>query len=156
MDSHPGTNQITLRKRLGFIRIASHTGTPLVPVYTFGETDLYYQVPNPRGSLLRSVQERILKVCKISTPIVWGRGYVVFARLTFLALIFFFSILPYAMPLYTVVGTPLPVPLRPNPTMDEMTAVHAEYMEALTDLFAKHHDSFYGALSKESQLSIVR
>ncbi|GLD99280.1 hypothetical protein PINS_up007998 [Pythium insidiosum] len=44
LHAHPGTNDIILHKRKGFVRLALVTGTPLVPVFMFGENDLFYQV----------------------------------------------------------------------------------------------------------------
>ncbi|KAJ9107398.1 hypothetical protein QFC21_000848 [Naganishia friedmannii] len=42
--AHPGTNDLTLRKRLGFIKIAVREGADLVPVFSFGENDIYDQL----------------------------------------------------------------------------------------------------------------
>ena len=44
LDSRPGCQMLTLKGRKGFIRIALETGSQLVPVYSFGETELYEQV----------------------------------------------------------------------------------------------------------------
>lgn len=46
----------------------------LVPVFSFGETDLYDQVDNPEGSLLRKFQERFRKIIGIAPVIFMGRG----------------------------------------------------------------------------------
>lgn len=58
LDAHPGTNDIILDKRKGFIRLALVTGTPIVPVFVFGESDLFFQVSG------HSI---------VSTPSVWQR-----------------------------------------------------------------------------------
>ncbi|KAF1331267.1 Diacylglycerol acyltransferase, partial [Globisporangium splendens] len=44
LDAHPNTNDIILDKRKGIVRLALSSGTPLVPVFVFGESDLFYQV----------------------------------------------------------------------------------------------------------------
>ena len=44
LDSHPGKHMLTLKYRKGFARIALETGAQLVPVYSFGETELFEQV----------------------------------------------------------------------------------------------------------------
>lgn len=48
--------------------------TPLVPVFSFGETDLYDQVANPEGSLLRTAQEFVKKLTGIAFCVPLGRG----------------------------------------------------------------------------------
>jgi hypothetical protein len=36
-----GRHTLYLKKRLGFVRMAMQTGTPIVPMYSFGENDTY-------------------------------------------------------------------------------------------------------------------
>ncbi|CAD6198925.1 unnamed protein product [Caenorhabditis auriculariae] len=50
LQAHPGKHELTLKKRKGFAREALITGAHLVPVYSFGENDVFRQVPNPAGS----------------------------------------------------------------------------------------------------------
>lgn len=38
--AHPGTADLTLRKRMGFIKMAIREGADLVPVFSFGENDV--------------------------------------------------------------------------------------------------------------------
>lgn len=38
--AHPGTNDLTLGKRFGFIKVAIREGSSLVPVFSFGENDV--------------------------------------------------------------------------------------------------------------------
>ena len=38
--AHPGTANLTLLKRFGFIKIAIQNGADLVPVFSFGENDV--------------------------------------------------------------------------------------------------------------------
>ncbi|VDM50935.1 unnamed protein product [Toxocara canis] len=44
LDAHPGRHILTLNSRKGFIRMALRTGAHLVPMYSFGENDLFDQV----------------------------------------------------------------------------------------------------------------
>lgn len=48
---------------------------PLVPVISFGETDLFNQVENPEGSFLRKLQEFLRKVTGIAPIMFIGRGF---------------------------------------------------------------------------------
>lgn len=55
-----------------FIKLALETGASLVPVFSFGEVDIYDQVSNPHGSALRRLQEFILNRFGFTLPIVKG------------------------------------------------------------------------------------
>jgi hypothetical protein len=55
--ARPGAHDLVLSRRRGFVRCALQAGAHLVPVYTFGENELYDQVPNPEGSRLRRLQD---------------------------------------------------------------------------------------------------
>ena len=46
----------------------------LVPVFGFGENDLYKQVANPPGSRLRRFQMLATKLLTFSLPLFYGRG----------------------------------------------------------------------------------
>jgi len=47
---------------------------PLVPVFAFGENDLYKQVANQPGSRLRRFQTLATKLLTFSLPLFYGRG----------------------------------------------------------------------------------
>ncbi len=46
----------------------------LVPIFSFGENDLYQQAKNPRGSFLRLIQEKCKKYMGVSPAFFYGRG----------------------------------------------------------------------------------
>lgn len=46
----------------------------LVPVFAFGENDLFSQVNNPRGSWLRDIQLKIQKKVAFAPVLFHGRG----------------------------------------------------------------------------------
>ncbi|CAN7938553.1 unnamed protein product, partial [Ixodes hexagonus] len=74
LDAHKGMCVLTLRKRKGFVRCALQSGADLVPVFTFGENNIFYQVNNPRGSRLRRFQEKMKALTGVAPPIFHGRG----------------------------------------------------------------------------------
>ena len=47
-----------------------------MPVFSFGENELFNQVSNPRGSRLRAVQNRLMKVFSFAPALFFGRGIV--------------------------------------------------------------------------------
>lgn len=64
-----------------------------MPVFSFGENNLYEQVPNPDGSLLKKIQLFLTHyVFGFSLPIIKGRGVFNYT----------FGIMPYRRPLNTV------------------------------------------------------
>lgn len=73
--SRPGQYRILVKKRKGFVKLALKNGAPLVPCFSFGETDLFNQVNNPEGSLLRKVQEMLRKVIGLAPALPIGRGF---------------------------------------------------------------------------------
>eukprot|EP00455_Lapot_gusevi_P053639 TRINITY_DN841_c0_g1_i2.p1 TRINITY_DN841_c0_g1~~TRINITY_DN841_c0_g1_i2.p1 ORF type:complete len:350 (+),score=47.74 TRINITY_DN841_c0_g1_i2:98-1147(+) len=127
LDSRPGTNDLTLGRRLGFARLALEHGASLIPVFTFGETDVYEQaVPNPPGSIVRWIQEKMMSWFGYSLPLIWGKGF-----------------LPFRRPLTTVVGEPIPVPHIPRPHIDDILRVHGQYVHALQKIYDDHVEVLY-------------
>jgi 2-acylglycerol O-acyltransferase 2 len=61
LSARPGTADLTLRKRLGFIKLAIREGADLVPTFSFGENDIFSQLDNHRGTRLRTIQKRFQK-----------------------------------------------------------------------------------------------
>jgi 2-acylglycerol O-acyltransferase 2 len=67
--------------------------TSLVPVFSFGETDLYDQLYRPEGSTLRRIQNHIRKAIGLAPIIFSGRGFFQYS----------FGLIPKRLPV-TVVG----------------------------------------------------
>uniref|UniRef100_A0A915Q7N4 diacylglycerol O-acyltransferase n=1 Tax=Setaria digitata TaxID=48799 RepID=A0A915Q7N4_9BILA len=150
LDAHPGSHILTLSKRKGFIKIALETGAQLVPMYCFGENELFEQarnslkrifmaslknllnyVNNPEGSYLRRFQNKAKKIIKYSLPICHGCG-----------LFSSFGLLPYSKPVNSVIGTPIPVMKTENPKEEEIDLLHGLYIKALIELFETYKTQF--------------
>jgi len=142
LDAHPGHHILTLNRRKGFIRMALKTGAQLVPVYSFGENDLFIQADNPKGSLIRSIQSYAKQFMGFSPPIFHGRGIFNYS----------FGLLPFRREINTVVGAAIPVTKCPNPTPEMIDKLHAQYTEALAKLFEENKMKY--GISKESKLVI--
>ncbi|XP_030837553.1 2-acylglycerol O-acyltransferase 2-A [Strongylocentrotus purpuratus] len=143
LEAHPHANKLYLNRRRGFIIKAMEHGAHLVPVYSFGETDIYEQIANPEGSFLRRFQGMLTKLFGFAPPLYHGRG------------IFNYSVgfMPYRKNINTIVGEPIPVEKNPNPTSDEIQALHNKYKDALISLF-EDNKAKYG-VEADRRLSII-
>ncbi|KAM8953506.1 2-acylglycerol O-acyltransferase 1 [Pelodytes ibericus] len=132
LDAHPGNLTLHILKRKGFIKIALKQGAHLVPVFSFGENELFHQVPNPKGSLLRKVQERLQRMMGFALPLFHARGIFQYS----------FGLMPYRMPIHTVVGRPIPVTQTSHPTQEEIESLHQKYLKALQELFEENKGKY--------------
>lgn len=121
----PGTYKIILEKRKGFCRLALENGSPLVPVFSFGETDLFEQVYAEEGSLLESFQTWFKKKTGVAPVLFFGRGIFNYS----------FGILPRRKPVTVVVGKPIQVEKVENPTREQINELHKKFRESLVALF---------------------
>ncbi|XP_051174958.1 diacylglycerol O-acyltransferase 2-like [Leptopilina boulardi] len=128
----PGTYRLVLRRRKGFLRLALKHGTPLVPVISFGETDLYDQINNPEGSLLRKLQNKWQKITGIAPVLALGRGIFQYT----------FGIVPHRKPITVVVGAPLEIPKIENPNQDEIDEYHEKFTQLLINLFESEKSKY--------------
>jgi len=132
LDAHPDSYIVHLKKRKGFIKIAIRNGASLVPVFSFGETDIYDQVKNPEGSFLRRVQNALQRVAGLAPVLILGRGIFQYS----------FGLLPQRKPITTVVGSPIPVEKISQPTQEDIDVLHTKYVNALKDLFYAHRAEY--------------
>ncbi|TNN72458.1 Diacylglycerol O-acyltransferase 2 [Liparis tanakae] len=136
--SSPGVHAVVMRQRKGFVRVALEFGADLVPVYSFGENELFRQVVFSEGSLGWRLQYLVKKVLGFAPCLILGE------RLAFL---------PYRTPITTVVGSPISVPKRVTPTQEEVDHYHQLYMDGLCKLFHEHKVSC--GLLESHQLHII-
>ncbi|ODM89837.1 2-acylglycerol O-acyltransferase 1 [Orchesella cincta] len=132
LDSHPGSYVVQLKHRKGFIKVALQNGSPLVPCFSFGETDIFDQPANPKGSLLRTVQDRIQKTLQLAPVPFSGRGIFQYS----------FGVLPNRRPITVVVGAPIELEKTAQPTQKEIDDLHQKYVDAVVELFYKHKDKY--------------
>nr|XP_033805015.1 2-acylglycerol O-acyltransferase 2 isoform X2 [Geotrypetes seraphini] len=128
LDARPGAFTLLLKNRKGFVRLAIEHGASLVPVFSFGENELFDQVDNPKGSWLRRTQERLRKIMGIALPLFHARGIIQYN----------FGLLPYRRPISTIVGKPIKVEQNSNPAQGEIDRLHKVYIEELCNLFEAH------------------
>ncbi|KAM7160437.1 2-acylglycerol O-acyltransferase 1 isoform 1-T1 [Macrochelys suwanniensis] len=139
LDAHPGSLTLNILKRRGFIKMALKYGAHLVPVFSFGENELFKQVANPKGSWLRTLQERLRKTVGFTLPLFHARGIFQYT----------FGLMPYRKPINTVVGKPITVKQNLNATLEEIEQLHQTYLQELSKLFEEHKEK-YGIPDHES------
>jgi len=146
LDAHPGSYKLTLKDRKGFVKIGLQYGASLVPVFSFGETDVYDQVDNPQGSRLRKIQELLQTKMGFALPLIKGRGIFNYQ----------FGLLPQRRAITSCVGKPIHLPkvARSEITNDMINKYHALYIEELQKLFDQHKNQY--ASTRRSSLSIVQ
>eukprot|EP01135_Chromosphaera_perkinsii_P000563 Nk52_evm25s123 gene=Nk52_evmTU25s123 len=144
LDAVPGTNDLTLQSRKGFVKLALQTGSNLVPVFCFGENDLFNPViANPRGSKLRYFQDRMKDLLGFSLPLFIGRGVFNYD----------FGFLPHRKPLVTVVGRAVEVPKIENPSKEDVEKYHKLYCESLKGIYEDHKTNH--ARTRKKSMSIL-
>ncbi|CAH1407519.1 unnamed protein product [Nezara viridula] len=138
----PGSYKLILKKRKGFVKIALQTGCSLVPVFSFGETELYDQVPNPPGSLLNRIQTWMKDLIGFAPIVLKGRGLIQYS----------FGIVPMRTPITTVVGKPIDIPKTAEPSDEIIQKYHAVYIDELVKLFNEHKTKY---LKDSENISLV-
>ncbi|PIO69460.1 diacylglycerol acyltransferase [Teladorsagia circumcincta] len=69
-----GVHKLKLRTRKGFVKLALRCGASLVPVYTFGENDIYKQLNNAEGSSMQKFQIWSKRLLGKPVALFYGRG----------------------------------------------------------------------------------
>ncbi|XP_035144707.1 acyl-CoA wax alcohol acyltransferase 2 [Callithrix jacchus] len=141
--SLPGSSTLFLKNRSGFVRIALQHGVALIPTYAFGETDLYDQHIFTPGGFVNRFQMWFRSMVHVYPCAFYGRGFTKNSR----------GLLPYALPVTTIVGEPLQMPKIENPSREIVAKYHALYIEALCKLFDQHKTKF--GFSETQELAII-
>uniref|UniRef100_A0A4W5QEV9 Diacylglycerol O-acyltransferase 2 n=1 Tax=Hucho hucho TaxID=62062 RepID=A0A4W5QEV9_9TELE len=109
------------------------TRADLVPVYSFGENDVYKQLILDEGSWWRLIQRRLQKILGFASCVFQGRG--LFSPDTW-------GLVPFSKPINSVVGKPTEMPKISTPSQEEVDHYHTMYVSSLTQLFDKHKTHF--------------
>jgi len=129
-----GEHHVFIKERKGFVKIAMEYGVPLVPIYCFGETELY----STSGFAL-GLRKFLLKRFRMPIPLSWGSKW-------------WCPLVPHKVPLVCCVGRPIPVSRMIEPTLEQLNAKHQEYMDSLISIFERNKERLgYGS----KQLHVV-
>ena len=136
--------KLVLAKRKGFVKIALQHGASLVPVFGFGENELFDQVQNPQGSTLRKIQNRLQQTMGFSMPLFHGRGVFQYD----------YGIMPIRRPIDVVFGKPIKCPKvdRGDITSEMLDKYHTMYCEELRALFDAEKSKYY---PKDQNLPVI-
>ena len=128
-----GKEQVYLKCRKGFIKLAMRKGVSVVPMYVFGSSDYFYT-----SSLLLEPRKWIQKKFGICIPICFG---------------LLGSLCPLPKATTIVFGSPLKFSMKgTDPTDEELDLAHETFCKALRSLFDLHKDKAgYG----DRQLEII-
>merc|ERR1719189_2316614 len=102
--------RLVLNRRKGFVKLALRFGVDMVPTFSFGESRVYDQVQAHDGSRLRSFQTWAEKWVGFVPVIFFGRGIFQYN----------YGIIPHRQKITVVVGKPLPVEKKENPSSEDI------------------------------------
>eukprot|EP00298_Acanthocystis_sp_HF-20_P000650 c10915_g1_i1.p1 GENE.c10915_g1_i1~~c10915_g1_i1.p1 ORF type:complete len:351 (+),score=123.95 c10915_g1_i1:219-1271(+) len=112
--------QIIIESRKGFIKVALKAGADIVPMYMFGNTQLYRVAGGKFGEFLQFLSR------KLRMSIIGFHG-----RMG--------SLLPFPVPLTAVTGKPIVVPAPiPNPTEEQIEEYHQLFKIELRRIYDKY------------------
>ncbi|WFD33431.1 2-acylglycerol O-acyltransferase [Malassezia cuniculi] len=140
--ARPGYMDLTLKRRLGFVRIAMQTGSKLVPTIAFGENDMFAQMENDDGSFLYYMQIKFKQIFRWTMPMFVGRGLLHNNM----------GWMPYSRPITIVVGAPIDVPHVAEPTKEQLIEWQGKYIDALLALWDKYKDEYMPARFDEMRI----
>lgn len=103
-----------------------------MPVFSFGEVDVFDQLQNDSNSRLRKFQEFIKRWTGVAPIIFIGRGLFQYS----------FGIIPRRSPIFTVIGTPIEVEKIPCPGTEDIEKLHEKYVQELEKLFNDHKGKY--------------
>ena len=111
---------VKLAGRTGFCKHALVTGSPLLPTYIFGQTQLFYTLTGRGQDLL----QRVSRALRISIIPFVGRSWLS-------------PFVPLQQPLTCVIGRPINVGAAPiaEPTDAQISALHAQFRAELVRIF---------------------
>jgi len=113
---------ILMKERKGFVKLALQTGTPLVPCYLFGNTQLFH-IWYDQGGFLQALSRRVGFGCCL----MWGRwGLPIMFR----------------VPIVGVVAEPIAVPQVENPSQQQIDDYHSIFVQRLRTLFEEQKANY--------------
>lgn len=126
VDTRVDSYVLTLKRRKGFVKLALETGTDLVPVFGFGQNNLFSLVGGDYNSPFSRFNRWLYSKTHSGGYCCWG-----------------FPCLPKRSPISVVVGAPIAVEKLVNPSQEAIDKLHSRYIEEVRELYAKYKDEFH-------------
>jgi hypothetical protein len=112
-----GRHRVLLSSRKGFVKLAIEEGADLVPVYAFGETDLYHH-----SSFALDFRKLLVAKFGVAIPLLYGK----------------YGLMPYRVPVTLAFGEPIRVVQNDKPSQQDIDSLHKIYCDALV----RHFDEY--------------
>ena len=125
--------QLFLKRRKGIFRLALITGRPLVPLITYGESDLFPPVQSTFVSIFNDIAYSLFKVALPITSMTAIQNWI---ELYYHPL----------SPVKTHVGDVIEVEKIESPTEEDISALRDKYTDAVKKLFESSHPEGYTLL----------
>jgi len=132
LSTTPGQADLFLKNRKGFVKVALRQGASLVPVFSFGENDLFGVAHNGLEKLQLAMQKKM----GFAIPLFFGRSL---SRGLFRKVFGAYGPMPLRVPVCSVVGNPIHCEKVEHPTQTQVDEKHAEYVKELERIFNKYH-----------------
>ncbi|EGV60396.1 DAGAT-domain-containing protein [Yamadazyma tenuis ATCC 10573] len=127
--------KLVLNKRKGFVKLAIELGNiSLVPIFGFGEADIYNIIQPKPGTIGDTFQKWLKKNFSFTLPFFSARGIFIYD----------FGFLPYRNPINVCIGRPIYVPpnLRSKVPQELLDHYHKLYVDELKRVFEENKCKF--------------
>ena len=134
MIAQPYSAKVVLKSRAGFVKLCLRTGASLVPMWGFGENNLYENIAIGHP-WVQKWQRRIQRVLTFAPLLVQGRGVFSYSS----------GLVPHRRPITVVVGVPIdvdPTDVCANPSNETIHKYHTMYKNAVKELFENYRDIY--------------
>lgn len=136
-DTRPDSYVLTLKRRKGFIKVALETGSDLVPVFGFGQNNLFPIIGGDHNSRFSRFNRWLYSKTRLGCCCCWGFSWC----------------MPKRSPISVVVGSPITVEKVVNPPQETIDRLHSRYTEEVTELYNKYKKQYHP--TDTSQLVIL-
>lgn len=137
LETKQGHADLVLEHRKGFVKMALKTGASLVPVFSFGENDVFGVYHSSR---LAKFQIRMQKKLGFAVPFFFGRALTggVLHRLFGLNV----GVMPLRVPIHSVVGRPIHLEKVEVPSQEQIDEAHKSYVKELKRIYEEWHKTY--------------